>query len=378
MSRRPGGEVAVRARLEAAPGLTSHEGHRLAGLLDGESHLAVAPNNGDGWRCECSVNLRDDDAEVLAAARRALGIGRVVAVPARNTSRPQVAWVISTKLECSRLVTFIDAHPLRGRKRAEYELWREAVRAWALRRYGYAPGVRSRLEHLAGLLRTERIYREPHPDAVLPVLTDPYAEHYFAGFFSGEGSFGLQPRAARFVIKLRRDDRPLLDAFRRDFRLGSVCDVAPVGGWSPAAIWHVTAARGVLRGIEIFERAGLLGRKARQFGAWRPGAEAIARAKVSGAPADPRVVERARLELRTVGAYAPSRSSLPHDGPEADARDAYLDVLRTWSAVTEGPLTCTAYETMRRRARPNWPKRETLAATFGGWAEALAAAGLEQ
>ena len=66
MARRPGGEAAIRARLSASPGLTASEGHTLAGLLDAESHLAIVPNNGGtGWRCECSVTLRDDDQEVL-------------------------------------------------------------------------------------------------------------------------------------------------------------------------------------------------------------------------------------------------------------------------------------------------------------------------
>ena len=35
------------------------------------------------------------------------------------------------------------------------------------------------------------------------------------------------PRGARFVIKLRRDDRPLLEAIRSRFQLGSVTDVNP-------------------------------------------------------------------------------------------------------------------------------------------------------
>jgi hypothetical protein len=48
-------------------------------------------------------------------------------------------------------------------------------------------------------------------------MSDPYARHYFTGFISGEGSFTLGPRAARVVIKLRRDDRPLLEAFRDAF-----------------------------------------------------------------------------------------------------------------------------------------------------------------
>jgi hypothetical protein len=66
-------------------------------------------------------------------------------------------------------------------------------------------------------------------------MSDPYARHYFTGFISGEGSFTLGPRAARVVIKLRRDDRPLLEAFRDAF--GNVLQALALiafGGWYEA------------------------------------------------------------------------------------------------------------------------------------------------
>jgi hypothetical protein len=130
MARRPGGQTEIRARLATAPGLSEPEAHTLAGLLDAESHLGVVPNNGGaGWRCECSVNLRDDDQEILVNYRDKLGLGHLTPVAARNGSRPQVAWKIGSKLECQVLAELLDTHPLRGRKRREYEIWREAVRS---------------------------------------------------------------------------------------------------------------------------------------------------------------------------------------------------------------------------------------------------------
>ena len=125
--------------------MSTEDGHRLAGLLEAESHLYVAPNNKDGWRCECAVNLRDDDREVLESFHADLGLGRLVHVRARGGSRPQVLWGIESKVECSALVDLLDEHPLRGRKRKEYEIWREAVNEWAVRRYGLAPGGHRRL-----------------------------------------------------------------------------------------------------------------------------------------------------------------------------------------------------------------------------------------
>lgn len=264
VARRPGGEAEIRARLAAAPGLTHEESHRLAGLVDAESHMSIVPNNRGGWRCLLQVALRDDDRDVLTDLRKRLGIGHLSAISAHNTSRPQVKWTVTSKLECAVLSDVLDAHPLRARKLAEYEIWREALSVWCVRRYGLAPGGEARLADLAAAIHAARVYREPAADEAVPSLMDAYAHQYLAGFFSGEGCFQLGPRRARLTVKVRRDDRPLLEGFRRRFRMGSVCDVAVPEPWSPCAAWNVTAAREVLRGIAIFDRAGLLGRKARQ------------------------------------------------------------------------------------------------------------------
>lgn len=112
MGRRPGGEAEIRARVAAAPGLSAAEAHALAGLLDAECHLAVASNNGDGWCCTCSVNLRDDDRQVLVDYRAKLGLGHLTSVAAKGRSRPQVRWTIGSKLECRLVVELLDSHPL--------------------------------------------------------------------------------------------------------------------------------------------------------------------------------------------------------------------------------------------------------------------------
>ena len=207
-------------------------------------------------------------------------------------------------------------------------------------------------------------------------MTDQYAANYFAGFFSGEGCFGLARRKARFVIKLRRDDRPLLDAFCRDFAIGSVVDVAAIEPWSPAAVWHVTGARDVLKGIGLFESVPLLGRKARQYRAWRPGAQAIAEAIIDRSPLNEQLVEGARRALAHATAYRPPGTALRTDSGLSAARTAYLDVLRQWADSVDGPLSCTAYSSVRRSEHPDWPKRETISEAFGSWYGALRSAGL--
>jgi hypothetical protein len=243
------------------------------------------------------------------------------------------------------------------------------------RRRGPGPAGRVRLAQLAGYLLAERVYRDPPPDAVLPDMTDAYAANYFAGFFSGEGCFRLARRQARFVIKLRRDDRPLLDAFCRDFAIGSVVDVAAVEPWSPAAVWHVIGARDVLKGIERFETAPLLGRKARQYQAWRPGAQAIAEAIIDRSALSQPMVEGSRRALAYATAYRAPMAPLNVDRGTSAARAAYLQVLKQWAVSVDGPLSCGAYAAARAD-HPDWPTRNTIAEAFGTWHDALRSAGL--
>jgi hypothetical protein len=346
-------------------------------LLDAESHLGIVPNNDNGWRCICSTKLRDDDRDVLEDLRAKLGVGRLNPVRARDGSRPQVVWNIGSKVECRLLVDLLDAHPLRGRKRAEYDIWREAVELWATQSYGWRSGHRARLGALAERIVAARTYGEPADDTPLPDLSDEWAPHYFAGFFSGEGCFGLGKRNARFVIKLRRDDKPLLRAFAATFGIGTVRDVKVPEPWSPAAIWHVTGARDVLRGVSIFDQVGLLGRKARQYAAWKPGAEAVAHAILTKQRPNRIAVDAARRELARVSAYRPPATPLAREHAPLSAAIAYVAVLHAWAAEAEGPLTCTSYAYVRRTQHPEWPRRETIARAFGTWYYALRCAGLE-
>ena len=125
--------------------------------------------------------------------------------------------------------------------------------------------------------------------------------------------------------------------------------------------------------IRIFEAAVLRGRKRREFDVWREAAE-----DAVGAEA-PRRRDRARL-----GQAEPpgSPARVPRAGEpfvattRADARRAYIDVLRAFAdEVPDGRLTCTAYA-HARASHPEWPTRNTLALAFGSWEQALGAAGL--
>ncbi len=43
----------------------------------------------------------------------------------------QVLWFITRKSDCARLVDLFQAHPLRAKKRRDFEIWKEGVALWA-------------------------------------------------------------------------------------------------------------------------------------------------------------------------------------------------------------------------------------------------------
>jgi hypothetical protein len=267
----------------------------------------------------------------------------------------------------------LDRYPLRSRKRLEYEIWREAVLLWSAKARGYLPGARNRLARLSTALKAAKVYRDPDPSASAPDLSDPFAVHHLAGFFSAEGCFQLADRQARAVVKLRRDDGALLEAFRRRFGIGKVSNHRTP--WSPVSVWTVCGARDVLVAIELFDTAPLLGRKARQFRAWRKGAEEVARAVLRKRPVDSRAVTSARLALRSASAYRAPTTPLRVEDARSAAQAAHVEVLHQWASGMVQPLACTAYE-KARQLHPHWPKRDTIARAFGSWYDALDAAGL--
>jgi hypothetical protein len=146
---------------------------------------------------------------------------------------------------------------------------------------------------------------------------------------------------------VRSDDRPLLEAFRERFAVGHVRDVTTAPPWSPAAVWTVTSASDVLTGVALFEAAGLLGRKRRQFTACKSGALGVSRAKIARGPVEASIVDASRRALADATAYAPPPHPLRLDRGYADARTTYLSILRSWAETHAGALSCTAYEAAR-------------------------------
>jgi hypothetical protein len=377
MGRAVGGNALIEQRIGAAEGLADADAHALAGFLDAEGCFQIRPNNrGRTWSCHMTVAVRDDDADLLTDLCRVTGLGRVRAKPAQGTSRPQACWTIASKRECAELARILRAFPLRARKRRDFAIWARAVDRWSAAPYDAQAGgcFHAQMAHDAGALRLVRRYVKSPP----PALDGPAADLvvYLGGFFSGEGSFGLSGLRPRAVVKLRRDDRGILELFAERFGIGTVRDHRPYGDPNPSATWLICAGDEIGAAVRLFEAAVLRGRKRREFEVWREAAEERVWARMARRPADRARLGRAGDRLADLRTYHPRREAfVASDGPRA-AQQAYIDVLRAFAdEVPGGRLTCTAYA-HARASHPEWPTRNTLALAFGSWEQALGAAGL--
>jgi hypothetical protein len=362
--------ILIKSTIGATRPLSAAEGHFLAGLIDAESSFTITPNNGgQNWSCSITVNLRDDDADVLVELQRLTGLGRLYAIPGRRTSRPQVAWRIQSRLECHRLATLLERFPLRGRKRLELAVWKRALHE--LTEDPRSPA----LPNLAAEIRALRRYVNPSEATTDDHSLGDGLIEYLGGFFTGEGCLLLSPSQCRTVVKLRDDDRALLEQVLTATGLGRIYPHPARGGTRPSVSWIVLRADELRPMVHLLEQAGLRGRKQREFVPWRRAALEFAAAKDERRRRDPLLIEQACADLKEARAYhGPSTAIVSTPLRERHAQ-AYLTVLRAAAGSTDGALTSTDYEAMRAR-NPDWPTRNTITRAFGAWAAALDAAGL--
>lgn len=137
----------------------------LAGFIDGEGCFEIrVPTNGSGILPAFALQLRQDDVEVLREIARRTGIGRVyLGGSSRSGQKPSARWSVHRRSDVLRLVELLDAHPLRAKKRRDFEIWRAAVRYRAAAR----PRSRSaiwQMEQYQRRLTAIRDYESP-PEA---------------------------------------------------------------------------------------------------------------------------------------------------------------------------------------------------------------------
>lgn len=121
-------------------------GHWLAGFVDGEGCFTIcrvttrkgkaAGSSVRTWpNCRFEITLRADDAAIIRTIRDTLGVGNIYAKhpssSSRTNSRSAVVYVVHRIDDCLRIVEFFTHYPLRAKKRAQFDLWADAVHEMA-------------------------------------------------------------------------------------------------------------------------------------------------------------------------------------------------------------------------------------------------------
>ncbi|MGH2983437.1 MAG: LAGLIDADG family homing endonuclease [Solirubrobacterales bacterium] len=127
----------------------------IAGLITADGSLAIV-RNGQGYVPVVHITLRADDRPLLEAECRRAGAGTIYDQRGRKWA-PSASWMVRDGYGLLKVTNLLDTERPRGRKLAEYAIWRRAVR-------DYASGlprteVRTRLSALRRQLAEIRRYK---------------------------------------------------------------------------------------------------------------------------------------------------------------------------------------------------------------------------
>lgn len=111
-------------------------GNWLAGFAAGEGCFLIQKNGRGARYCCFTIALHVDDEPILRLCAERTGLGRVTVGHPPSQRGGRVIWHIRAKAECLALVGIFERHPLRAKKREDFEVWAEAVRAWCDHEYG--------------------------------------------------------------------------------------------------------------------------------------------------------------------------------------------------------------------------------------------------
>jgi hypothetical protein len=227
---------------------------------------------------------------------------------------------------------------------------------------------------LAAELRSLRRYVNPPSSMSSRAVLDDGLTSYLGGFFTGEGHLALSASRGRVAIRLRADDRQLLEDLAAATGLGRLYSAPRRGRTAPSVSWIIYRRSELATAARLLSAAGLRGRKWREFVAWRPAAVELASAEAERRRPRANVIATSHRALAQARMYRPGPAFATTSQREWQ-RQRCVCALSSASAARPGPLTVTAYSAWRS-ANPQWPNRDTITRAFGSWSEALAAAGL--
>lgn len=348
-------------------------GHWLAGLIDAEACFSIgAMNGGQSYSCRMEIAMRADDGPLLESVYDHTGAGRLVHRPCRRgSSHPQVAWIVDRRDECRALVDLLRQHPLRSRKRRDFVLWARAVDVWLRKDGQRAESMHELKEDLELGLR----YAPPE-DRPVDVPPDWQAfVAYAAGLICGEGHLSLSARKPRLVVRMRLDDRPVLEMLRRRSGVGRIYGGGPEPDRNPTCAWIVYRLDDLESVLTWLTEDVVRGRKGREIGPWSDAICEHAAARMQTRRLNAEVLDDAAGRLLAVRAFRAS-APLSRAARRVDTRTHILASLRKCAPEDGSPLRSTEYMERRRKSHPGCPNRNTVTRHFGSWAAALDAAGL--
>ncbi len=119
----------------------------FAGFVAGEGCFQIVHhthnNSPDTWGACFSINLRDDDVDILLEIQDRLHMGRIYRRPETKGS-PQAEFRVQRIEDLNQLVAIFEAHPLRAKKARAFRIWKMAVQELAQGRGGGFPATYNR------------------------------------------------------------------------------------------------------------------------------------------------------------------------------------------------------------------------------------------
>lgn len=106
----------------------------FSGFVDGEGYFQIHGGGDRSFSTRLVITVREDDEAVLREVVERLGCGNLYHVEksadreAGMKASDQFMWVVGAMGEVSEvIIPLFEQHPLRSKKKREYEIWKEAA-----------------------------------------------------------------------------------------------------------------------------------------------------------------------------------------------------------------------------------------------------------
>jgi hypothetical protein len=238
-------------------------GHWLSGFVDAEGcfscYVSKVGKNKGLITTEFSIQLREDDIEILNKIRDFLGCGAVVSATrakARSDGMTHARDQVSFKCRrvedlVNKVIPIFEKYGLRTKKRGDFFLWKEIVRlrheSKKIRKGSPAPlhsfpDCVLIQEKVLGLESRLSTFRKTQDETILKAadvnsdISDEGFGDWLAGFTDGEGCFGIYCYRNRlesladmlsfyFMIKVCNRDADVINKIKEYLKIGQVRDV---------------------------------------------------------------------------------------------------------------------------------------------------------